>query len=89
MREQHDGDRMTCKPFREPLWRTFVLHFSDHQRVEADDDVVGQPQVRLRGVRLLVRQGEPHEKPVEGFVAAVELVNGVMPREFLDAEDRH
>src|SRR5690606_10181644 len=54
-----------------------------------DDGMVGEAEIGLRGIGLLIGQRKTDEEAVERLFAAIEFVDRVPPRQLLDAKGCH
>jgi hypothetical protein len=80
---------MAGETLGQALGRVTVLDLPDHKGVIADDQIVRQGHIRLRGSGLLVLKCVPSREAIEGFPSAVERIDLVKALEFLDAEHGH
>ena len=74
---------------RQALRGIGIFESADHQRVEACDRIVGQPEVGLRGLRLWVGPGKSMQGAVQHWFAAAERVYRVLLRRLFNPQRRH
>lgn len=77
---------------RQPLGQAFGCglrtYFAYGKRVIADDGGVSHAKIGDCRIRLLAAKRMTLQELVEGRAAAVEVIDRMVPREFLDAENR-
>lgn len=84
-REQHDRDPVTRRPFGEAFGYLFMENLADRERVIADNGIAVEPDISLRGARLLLLPCVTLEVAVQVLSAAVESFNLVIWAKLLNA----
>ncbi len=87
--KQHNGNRMTGKPFGQSLGSIVVLNLPDHESVVASNLAVRKSYVGLRSTGLLVLKSKTNQEPIEWLTSTVECFNHVPAVKLFNPDRTH
>ena len=86
---QHDRHGMMRQSSGESFWRFIVGNIANRQRVIADNRVIGDGDVGLRSIGLLVLEGISNQKAVEQLLTTIEVVKSMTGCKMFDPKIGH